>query len=278
MDDFYRIMTHRTEMVLGSAAMEALARAKVIVFGVGGVGSWCAEALVRSGLVNLTIVDSDTVCPTNINRQAQATSLNLGNVKVYEMEKKLLAINPGAAITAVHDVYDETSFSRFDLASCDYVIDAIDSLKNKVLLIEQCLVSGTKLYSSMGAASRTDPTRIKVGPLTGTVNCPLARVVRRNLRKKNLTTDITCVYSDELPVAPAVETLCGSGACDCCGEKAAGPDDASRTDWCSMKKQVNGSLVQITAIFGFTLASLVINDIRAKAAQELVKSGQSTTN
>jgi len=120
----------------------------------------------------------------------------------------------------------------------------------------------------MGAASRTDPARIKVGPLTGTVNCPLARVVRRNLRKKNLTTDITCVYSDELPVAPAVETPSGP----------AGPDDAPRTDWCAMKKQVNGSLVQITAIFGFTLASLVINDIRTKVARELAASGQSSSN
>ncbi len=263
MNEFYDQMTHRTGMVLGKSVLERVGRTRVIIFGVGGVGSWCAEALVRSGLMHLTLVDSDIICPTNINRQLQATSSNIGNSKVGEIKKRLLDINPYADIEARHEVFEEESAERFDLESFDYVIDAIDSLKNKVLLIERCIASGLKFYSSMGAGSRTDPTKIKVDLLSKTVNCPLARVVRRSLRKKEVTTDFLCVYSDELPVEPVMESLCGTGKCACVHDRAEfGRNTGVKTvDWCGLKKRVNGALVHITAIFGFTLAGLVINDI-----------------
>ena len=162
----------------------------MIIFGVGGVGSWCAESLVRSGLMNLTIVDSDIICPTNINRQIQALAGNVGESKVEELKKRLLEINPSAAIMARHAAYDENSCAEFDLPSYDYVIDAIDSLKNKVLLMEQCLANRVKIYSSMGAGAKTDPSKIRIGFLSKTKNCPLARAVRRRLRNDNFTTDI----------------------------------------------------------------------------------------
>jgi tRNA threonylcarbamoyladenosine dehydratase len=263
MNDFYDNMTHRTLMVIGEAALERLRTSRVIIFGVGGVGSWCAEALVRSGLVNCTIVDSDIVCPTNINRQIQALARNIGESKVEEMRKRLLDINPSAAITARHTAFDENSCGDFDLSSYDYVIDAIDSLKNKVLLIERCAALRVKIFSSMGAGAKTDPAKIRIDYLSNTKNCPLARAVRRRLRKNNIDIKLPCVYSEELPVDPAAETVCGSGDCPCAldREKFCAEHDDAPIDWCGMKKQINGALVHVTGTFGFMLAGLVINDI-----------------
>ncbi len=263
MNDLYQNIIHRSEMVLGTSVMERLSRARVIIFGVGGVGSWCAESLVRTGLNNLTIVDSDIICPTNINRQIQATSLNIGKSKVEELAVRLRSINPKAQIIALHAAYDEASFSEFNLPSYDYVIDAIDSLKNKVLLLEQCVTKGVTVYSSMGAGARNDPSMIKIDLIANTKNCPLARRVRKMLRDKNIFTDIVCVYSDEIPVDPAVETLCGTGECACVYDRDnfCEENESGAVDWCSMKRQVNGALVHITAIFGFMLAGLVVNNI-----------------
>lgn len=250
-------------MVLGKEAMAAVSKTNVIIFGIGGVGSWCAESLVRTGVRNLTIVDSDIICPTNINRQAEATSLNIGKSKVDEMKSRLLAINNGAMIRAIHSAYDHNTFESFDVASYDYVIDAIDSLQNKILLLEQCVKTNTTVYSSMGAGARTDPSMIKIDLIRKTTNCPLARRVRKMLRDKNVTADIMCVYSDEIPVPPAIETLCGTGECVCVHDRNSycSENDVESIDWCGMKKQVNGALVHITAVFGFMLASLVIQDL-----------------
>lgn len=251
-EQLYRSMIQRSEMVLGPDVMRAIAGKKVIIFGVGGVGSWCAEGLIRSGFMNLTVVDSDRVCATNINRQLQATSLNVGKPKVFEIAERLRSINPLADITAIDSVYDSSTSASFSLPSRDYVIDAIDSISNKVHLIETCLNSGVKIFSSMGAAAKTDPSRIKPALLTDTKNCPLARIVRKELRHRRLTTDVMCVYSDELPVEP----------------RTIPPEDTESSNhtggesqWDARKKRINGALVHITAIFGFHLTSLVINDI-----------------
>lgn len=249
MDDYYTNMTRRAAMVLGDRVMEKLAAARIIIFGVGGVGSWCAEALVRTGLINLTIVDPDIVCPTNINRQTQAVSGNIGKSKVDELRKRLLDINPSASITSRHATYDETTVNDFDLASCDYVIDAIDSVQSKILLIERCSASGVKLFSSMGAASKTDPSRIRTGLLSKTSGCPLARNVRKILRQNNISADFPCVFSVEPPAAP---------------HSLPKGDPVGR----GQKRPVNGSLVHITGIFGFILASMVISDIAANIKQQ----------
>ncbi len=265
MNSFYENMTHRTLMVIGEKALDRLSKTSVIIFGVGGVGSWCAESLVRSGLMNLTIVDSDIICPTNINRQIQALARNVGESKAEELKKRLLEINPSASINALHTAYDEASFGTFGLSSYNYVIDAIDSLKNKVLLLEQCISSRILVFSSMGAGAKTDPSKIKMDLLSKTKICPLARAVRRRLRQNNVSTDIMCVYSEELPVDPAAETVCGSGDCPCAKDRAkfCADHDEAPIDWCGMKKQINGALVHITGIFGFMLASLIITDIKA---------------
>ncbi|MBN1498341.1 MAG: tRNA threonylcarbamoyladenosine dehydratase [Spirochaetes bacterium] len=247
MDNFYETMTDRTRMVIGGTALGKLRTARIILFGVGGVGSWCAEALVRTGCADLTIVDPDVVCATNINRQVEATAKNIGAPKVMEMEARLRDINPSASITARSDAYGEASRHGYDLGSYDYVIDAIDSVNDKVLLIEDALSARVMLFSSMGAAAKTDPTMVRVALLSKTRNCPLARTVRRRLRERNCANDFICVYSEELPVGGSVEASAVTGGID--------------PEGCGKKKRTSGSLVHVTGVFGLTLAGLVINDI-----------------
>jgi len=225
----------RAERLLGDEAMEQIARQRVILFGVGGVGSWCAEALVRSGIRQLTIVDSDRVSITNINRQLMATTTTVGQVKVEAMKERLLTINPSADITALQKVFSQETAEEFHLDSYDYIIDAIDSLKDKALLILMACRTKARFFSSMGAALKLDPTRIQVTEFWKVKGDPLARALRNKFKKEKLFPQrkFQCVYSDEL-----LEN-----------KKPIDPDDRG-----------NGSLVHITAIFGFTLAGLVLQD------------------
>lgn len=259
---------HRTAMLVGKPAMDRLHATRVAVFGVGGVGSWTAEALVRSGIEHLMIVDSDVVCATNVNRQVQATALNAGKSKVDELKKRLLDINPHAHIDARLAAYNDRTCGQFDLQGFDYVIDAIDSLVNKVLLIRQCLEAGVTIYASMGAGAKLDPTGIRVAKLSETRMCPLARMVRKRLGRQRVTKDFLCVYSEEPPRDPAMATACGTGNCACSHvDRKASEGDAESPDWCARKKRVNGTVVHVTGIFGFMLAGLVIQDaIRAPAS------------
>ncbi len=261
---------HRTTMLVGKPAMARLTNIHVALFGVGGVGSWTAEALIRSGIEHLTLVDSDDVCSTNINRQLQATTVNIGKSKVDELKKRLLEINPHANIEAHHIAYTGRTCEQFDLKTYDYVLDAIDSLQYKVMLIERSLDAGTTVYSSMGAGAKLDPTQVKAGPLSRTRMCPLARMVRKRLGKKCVTKDFLCVYSEEVPLDPKTETLCGTSEC-ACSHSPVPPTtvpqqlDDNNPDWCARKTQINGTAVHVTAVFGFTLAGLVIQDVVKKA-------------
>ena len=252
---------HRTAMLVGKPAMERLATIRVAVFGVGGVGGWTAEALVRSGVEHLMIVDSDVICATNVNRQIQATALNAGRSKVDELKRRLLEINPQANIDARQAVYNEHTCGQFELPGFDYVIDAIDSLVNKVLLIRQCLEAGVTVYASMGAGAKLDPTGIRVARLSETRMCPLARMVRKRLTRQGVTRDFLCVYSEEPPRLPAMATACGTGNCACSHtDRKPSDGNTEMPDWCARKKRVNGTAVHVTAIFGFMLAGLVVQD------------------
>ena len=220
----------RSELLLGDEAMSRIAEKRVIIFGVGGVGSWCAESLVRSGIRHLTIVDSDSVCASNINRQLMATTETVGCVKVDVLRERLLTVNPAAEITAIHEFFTAETADSFHLDTYDYIIDAIDSLKDKALLILMATQTDAKLFSSMGAALKLDPTRIKVDEFWKIQGDPLARVLRKRFKREGQypSRKFQCVYSDEL-IEPQ-----GEG---------------------------KGSIVHITAIFGFMLAGLVIQDI-----------------
>lgn len=238
----------RSVLLLGRDNMNVLGNLKVILFGVGGVGSWCAESLVRTGIVHLTIVDSDCVSVSNVNRQLMATCSSVGRVKVEAMKERLLDINPDADINAVRAAYDAESAPSFHLSDYDVIIDCIDSLKNKIdLIVEASHVPGARVYSSMGAALKVDPCRIKVAEYWSVRGCPLAAAMRKRMhqRKLALGSKVMCVYSDEV--------LLNKGAADLQEVNCA-------SAWDDKKARINGSLQHITGIFGFTLAGLVIKD------------------
>lgn len=228
----------RSRLLLGDTAMERMAQARVAVFGVGGVGSWCAESLVRTGVRHITIVDGDTVCASNINRQLMATQDTVGRPKVEVMRERLLGINHEAEVTALHKVYTADNAADFRLEEYDYVVDAIDSLPDKAHLI---LTAGacTTLFSSMGAALKTDPTQVGVAEFWKVEGDPLARALRNRFKKQKTfpARKFLCVYSRQQAMKNRVE---------CDGLRA------------------NGSLCHITGVFGLALAGLVINSIMAE--------------
>lgn len=239
----------RTELLLGAGAVERLRNARVIIFGMGGVGSWVAETLVRTGIFHLDIVDFDDVAPSNINRQLPALASTVGLPKVEVMKQRLLAINPEAEITAFNMLYTPDTADTFDLDSYDYVVDAIDSLRDKVLLIQRATSSRCRFFSSMGAALKTDPTRIRVDEFWKAKGCRLAAALRSRFKRSGgmPRRKFKVVFSDEIV------------------ENRGDNNDTYSTDKIS-KPTVNGSLMQVTATFGIILASLVINHCAARNA------------
>ena len=215
--------------------MTQLQSVRVILFGIGGVGSWCAEALIRTGLIHLTIVDGDTVQPSNLNRQLPATQATLGRPKVEALKERLLAINPDADIETIYAYYGENGLSKdglvhFDLSSFRYIIDAIDDVQAKTdLILYASRVRGCKIFSSMGAALRIDPTQVTTGELMSIKGDALAKAVRMRMKKleRYPNKKIRCVYSTEQ----------------------------------AQRCETRGSLMQVTAVFGCTLASLIIRDL-----------------
>lgn len=257
---------NRTRLLLGDEMMNKLDEIRVIIFGVGGVGSWCAEGLVRSGIGHLTIVDSDRVCITNVNRQMMATSHTVGMVKVEALKERLKEINPDVEIEAIQAIYSEETATRFNLDSYDYVVDAIDSLKDKAALILHATRSKAKFFSSMGAALKLDPTKIEVSEFWKVKGCPLARTLRQRFKKKKQypSKKFLCVFSEELLENKGKESSCGTEKCVCPKTNIApGDPSLANHEWCSSKARINGSLMHITSIFGLTLAGLVLRDINS---------------
>ncbi len=235
----------RTERLLGEELTSQLSHIRVIVFGIGGVGSWCAEALVRTGVHHLTIVDADKVSVSNINRQLLATHKTVGESKVVALKERLLDINPNADITTIDGQYTNESNDRFHLDEYDYIIDAIDSLEDKANLILNATNTRAVLFSSMGAALKLDTTRIKVDEFWKAYGCPLAKALRTKFKKRKTfpKKKFKVVFSDEL--------LENQG-------------DTSETLTLYNKVHVNGSLCHITATFGMHLCGLVVQDVCKK--------------
>ncbi len=227
----------RVRILLGARAVDAMARSRVAVFGVGGVGGWCAEALVRSGVRRLTIVDDDCVAASNINRQLPALHSTLGRPKVEVLAERFRDVNPEAEIEVRAERYTPESAGTFDLSRFDCVVDAIDSVACKAHLIRAAVESGAALFSSMGAASRIDVSRIRATMFKKVEGDGLARALRRRFKEDEWTKwDFMCVWSDEPPVN--------------LGER----EEADGT--------ANGSLMPVTAAFGLRLASLVLECLR----------------
>ena len=196
----------RTELLLGKRNMEKLAAARVCIFGIGGVGGYVAEALARSGVGHLELVDNDVVCLSNLNRQIIATHETIGQYKVEVMKRRILSINPEAEVVTHKCFYLPETQERFDFTRFDYVVDAIDTIAGKIALAEQAAAGGTPVISSMGAGNKLDATAFQVGDIYETSVCPLAKVVRKELRKRGVK-KLKVVYSRELPVAERQETV-----------------------------------------------------------------------
>ena len=216
----------RTIQAIGQEAFEKLQKTRVILFGAGGVGGWCAEALVRTGLVHLTIVDFDVVNPSNVNRQVVATRENIGQSKVEELRKRLLAINPEADIIAQGIRYGYAQDTLFDFNQYDYVIDAIDSVADKAYLLYRATASTATVFASMGAGRKIDTSAIRVSEFRKVEGCPLARALRTKMKKENLlpSKKFLAVWSPELSTE-------------------------------------SGTIAPVVGVFGMTLADLVIQDI-----------------
>ena len=223
-------MFSRSTALLGEKSMTLLQSKRVILFGIGGVGSWCAECLIRTGLTHLTIVDGDTVQPSNLNRQLPATQVTIGQPKVLALKERLLSINPDATIEAIPEMVNEEWLEAHGL-NYDYVIDAIDSVADKTdLILYATRARGVKIFSSMGAALRFDPTQVTTGELMTIQGDALAKAVRARMKRlgKHPYKKVRCVYSTEQ----------------------------------AQRCETRGSLMQVTAAFGLTLASLVIKDLK----------------
>jgi tRNA A37 threonylcarbamoyladenosine dehydratase len=232
----------RSELLFGKDAMERLYRSRVAVFGIGGVGGYAAEALTRSGIGTLDLIDNDRVSLTNLNRQIFATRKTVGMYKADVAKERLLEINPDAAVNIYKIFYSPETAAQFDFSLFDYVVDAIDTVTGKLALAEQAQRAGTPIISCMGAANKLDPTAFEVADIYDTSVCPLARVMRSELRKRGIRS-LKVVYSKEPPLTP------GKFPSDTAGEE------------CTLRRQIPGSNAFVPPVAGFILAGEVVKDL-----------------
>ncbi len=236
----------RTELLLGEAAMGKLAESRVAVFGVGGVGGYVAEALARSGVGALDLIDNDTVSLTNLNRQIVALHSTLGQYKTQVMKRRIEDINPSCKVKTYERFFLPGNAEEFDFRAYSYVVDAVDTVTAKIALVMQAGACGVPVISSMGAGNKRNPVGFEVADLYQTSVCPLAKVMRRELKKRGVKR-LKVVYSREKPLSPA-----GGGT-----EKAEGGDGVA-------KRHAPGSLAFVPSVAGLILASEVIRDLTAE--------------
>lgn len=242
----------RTELLLGAQGVEKLRNSFVAVFGIGGVGSFTVEALVRSGVGNIAIFDDDKVCLTNINRQLIATRKTIGKHKVEVMRDRILEINPKVNVEIHQTFYTADNADEFDLSKYTYVVDAIDTVSSKLTLIEKANSCNTPIISCMGAGNKLDPTRFEVTDIYKTSICPLARAMRYELRKRGIKS-LKVVYSKE----PALKPI--ENEEDNCKNKCVCPPGTARK--CTARRQIPGSVSFVPSVAGLIIAGEVIKDI-----------------
>lgn len=250
----------RTEILLGEDGLARLGQAAVIIFGLGGVGSYTAEALCRAGVGRLVLVDFDDICLTNVNRQIHAMDGNIGRPKVEAMAERLRLINPVAEIIPLKEFYCADKSAELLCGRLDYVVDAIDHFTSKVHLLKSCLQQGVPVISSMGAAMKLDPTLVRVGDIAETSKCRMAKSVRKLLRKEGVETGIKVVYSLEEFRQPLLDGGC-KGNCIC-------PNKDEQRFSCEHRRVVLGSISYLPAIFGMTMAGEVVQDLLAEKNSE----------
>ena len=242
----------RTQLIFGKEAMEKLAHSRVAVFGIGGVGGYTVEALARSGIGTLDLIDDDKVCLTNINRQIYATRKTVGKYKVDVAKERILDINPEAVVNCHQTFYMPDTKDQFDFSQYDYVVDAIDTVTGKIELVLQAQKAGTPIMSSMGAGNKVNPEMFEVADIYDTSVCPLAKVMRRELKKRNVKS-LKVVYSKEKPIRPEedLEISCRTN-CIC-------PPGTDRT--CTVRREIPGSNAFVPSVAGLIIAGEIIKDI-----------------
>ena len=242
----------RTELLFGKEKMDILKASRVAVFGIGGVGSYTAEALVRSGIGSIDIIDDDRVCFTNINRQLYATTETVGKYKTDAAEERIKQINPDITVNKHNMFYMPDTAEQLDLSVYDYIVDAIDTVTGKLTLIENAKAAGVPIISAMGAGNKTDPTAFEVADISKTSVCPLAKVMRNELKKRKIK-HLTVVYSREIPLTPleGPENTC-KGNCVC-------PPGTKRS--CSKRRQIPGSTSFVPPVVGMIIAGEVIKNL-----------------
>ncbi len=245
----------RSELLFGPEGMERLYRARVAVFGIGGVGGYAVEALARSGIGTLDLIDDDRVCLTNLNRQLHATRSTVGQYKVDAAEARILDINPKAKVNKYKTFYSPETAEQFDFRQYDYVIDAIDTVTGKLALVQQAREAGVPIISCMGAGNKLDPTALEVADIYETSICPLARVMRRELKKRGIPS-LRVVYSKEPPLTPR-EDMAAS-----CRENCICPPGTARK--CTQRRQVPGSNAFVPAAAGLILAGEVVRELTGR--------------
>lgn len=242
----------RTELLLGQEGMEKLYRARVAVFGIGGVGGYTVEALARSGVGTLDLIDDDKVCLTNLNRQIFATRKTVGQYKVDVAQQRILEINPKAVVHTWKTFYAPQTAELFDFSQYDYVVDAIDTVTGKLELVEQAEKAGVPIISSMGAGNKMDPTAFEVADIYETSVCPLARVMRKELKKRGIE-KLKVVYSREPPMTP-IDDMAIS-----CRTNCICPPETARKF--TQRRQVPGSNAFVPSVVGLIIAGEVVKDL-----------------
>lgn len=242
----------RTELLLGHDNMEKLKNARVAVFGIGGVGGFTVEALARSGVGTLDLIDDDRVCLTNINGQIIATRKTIGQYKVDAAKERILDINPDAVVNTYKTFFMPDTADTFDFSVYDYVVDAIDTVTGKIMLVEAAQKAGTPIISSMGAGNKLDPTAFEVADIYKTSVCPLAKVMRRELKKRGIR-KLKVVYSKEKALTPIDDTA------NSCKSHCICPPGSART--CTQRRQIPGSTAFVPSVVGLIIAGEVIKDL-----------------
>lgn len=249
----------RTELLIGPEGLQKLRDSSVAIFGLGGVGGHAAEALCRAGIGRLVLVDFDDVCLTNINRQILALDDTVGRPKALVMAERMRRINPDAEVVPCKDFYGAESSDFLLSEKFDYVLDAIDHITSKLHLIRSCRERGLPIVSSMGAAAKLDPSRIRVADISATHTCRMAKVVRKLLKRHGVERDVKVVFSTE-------EFLDAEPRDIRCGETCSCPNRDIPEVACRRRKVTLGSISYIPAIFGLTMAGVVVNDLLLRGA------------
>ena len=249
----------RTQLLLGEEAMEKLKNSRVAVFGVGGVGGYVCEALVRSGVGAFDLIDDDKVCLTNLNRQIIATRKTVGKYKVDVMKERMLEINPNVDVRIHKCFFLPENADEFPFEEYDYVVDSVDTVTAKIELVMKCKEKNVPIMSSMGAGNKLDASQFKVADIYKTKVCPLAKVMRRELKKRGVK-KLKVVYSDEIPTRP-IEDMSIS-----CRSHCICPPGAKHT--CTERRDIPGSTAFVPPIVGLLMAGEVIKDLTASVRQE----------